>query len=217
MSEKCGGHVCATSVTKTNDAREDPTCWCVTCYSEKGCTLTPVVGIGNLPPIIDLVVVPWVAETGVDSSSKVIKADGAHIVDLKKAKSVICPEYSLHDDATVCKSNATDMVVTVSRCDYGTLTWTHDTNWFGNSSWTACGEVAGISADCGVRSEAVVLWGGVVVRDVVLCCHILWFPGVKWNFVLRLLLLILRRMLRCGRVSVLRFRSMNRSVLVLVV
>lgn len=78
--------------------------------------------------MIDIVVVSCVRETDVDRSTKVMKADGTHDVDLTKNLDVKCPDITMHCEASMCDSKATDVIVMVSRLDNNTLTTAPNTD-----------------------------------------------------------------------------------------
>lgn len=54
--------------------------------------------------MIDIVVVSCVRETGVETSTKVIKADGTHDKDFAKRVDVACPDKTIHYEASACGS-----------------------------------------------------------------------------------------------------------------
>lgn len=116
------------------------------CYSEKGRAATPGRGIGNLPPLIDIVVVSCVVETNVDATPKVINADGAHDKDFNCPVDVAKHDESIYIEASVKGSKATDSIVVLSRCDNNTLTSAPNSNDFENTTCVVVGEKTGMPA-----------------------------------------------------------------------
>lgn len=102
-----------------------------------------------MPPIIDLVVRSCGTETEVDAAPKVIKADGAHIVDLALNFDVEPHDKSDHNIASEKEPKATDPVVPISVCDYKTFTCAPNTNKLGVPCCAATGEVEGIPTSRG--------------------------------------------------------------------
>lgn len=74
---------------KINEVVEFFIWWKVIRYFEKGCVVIFGGGIGNLYFIIDLVVVFWVIEIGVEVILKGIWVDGIYFSDLEKNIDVI--------------------------------------------------------------------------------------------------------------------------------
>lgn len=97
-------------------------------------------GMLNFHPMIDLVLVSCGTETEVDATSKGICADGAHMVDFEKDLMVAKPDWTMPEEASDCRSKATDSMVPISRCENGSGTTAPDTDMLGNSGKASVGE-----------------------------------------------------------------------------
>lgn len=141
-----GAKVCAPIVTCTEFTGEPHNKRKVTEVTENGEAATTLVGIGNLPPIIDIGLLSCGTETEVDATPKGICADGTHIVDLEKDFIVMKPDDTIHDEAPKCGPKATDSIVIRTRKENNSFTTAPDTDIAGNSKKATIGENTGISA-----------------------------------------------------------------------